>query len=72
MIEQMGENFVTRVGVLLASMNWDAVGRVESPSGELEFERKYNCPHIINKLGTTETLLSTGKALDGVESDNHA
>ena len=39
MIEQMGENYVTRVGVLLASMIWDAVKRVESPSGQLEVEK---------------------------------
>ena len=29
MIEQMGENSVTRVGVSLAAMTWDAVERVD-------------------------------------------
>ena len=36
MIEQMGENSCTRVGVSLAAMTWDAVERVESS----EIDRK--------------------------------
>ena len=58
MIEQMGENSVTRVRISLASMTWDAVEPIQKS--------------IINERGATETLLSTGKPLDGAESDDHA
>ena len=34
MIEQMGENSVTRVGVSLAAMTWDAVEKVQKPEVE--------------------------------------
>ena len=58
MIEQVGENSVTRVGLLLAAMTWDAVEPI----------RKV----VINERGTTENLLSTRKSLEREESDNRA
>ena len=66
MIEQMGENSVTRVGVSLAAMTWDAVERVKSkPSGEHKND-------TINGRSTCENFLSTGKSLDRSQSDNRA
>ena len=58
MIEQVGENSATRVGLSLAAMTWDAVEPI----------RKV----VINERGTTENLLSTRKSLEREESDNRA
>ena len=59
MIEQMGENSVTRVGVSLAAMTWDAVEPV----------RKV----VINeRRANADNLLSTRKFVEGEESDNRA
>ena len=60
MIEQMGENSVTRVGVSLAAMTWDAVERVESNSGN----------GTINERQTSENLLPAGEPLEGATGDN--
>ena len=62
MIEQMGENSVTRVGVSLAAMTWDAVERVESNSGD----------GTINGRSTCENLLPAGEPLEGAKGDNRA
>ena len=60
MIEQMGENSVTRVGVSLAAMTWDAVERVESNSGK----------GTINERQTSGNLLPAGEPLEGAGGDN--
>ena len=62
MLEQMGENSVTRVGVSLAAMTWDAVERVESNSGN----------GTINERQTSGNLLPAGEPLEGAEGDNAA
>ena len=61
MIEQMGENSVTHVGVSLAAMTWDAVERVESNSGN---------GTINERQSISENLLSTRKSLEREESNN--
>ena len=62
MIEQMGKNSVTRVGVSLAAMTWDAVERVETNSGN----------GTINERQTSENLLPAGEPLEGATGDNRA
>ena len=64
MIEQMGENSVTRVGVSLAAMTWDAVERVESNSGERENGT------INERRSISGNFLSTRESLEGEKSDN--
>ena len=66
MIEQMGENSVTRVGVSLAAMTWDAVERVESNSGERENGT------INERRANAENLLSTRESLERAKGDNRA
>ena len=66
MLEQMGENSVTRVGVSLAAMTWDAVERVESNSGE-----RKNCT-INERQSISGNLLSTRESLERKESNNRA
>ena len=65
MISQMGENSVTRVGVSLATMTWNAVERVESNSGE-----RKNC--TINERRDADNLLPAGEPLEGAKGDNQA
>ena len=60
MIEQMGENSATHVGVSLAVMTWDAVERVESNSGN----------GTINERRANENLLPAGEPLEGAKGDN--
>ena len=60
MIEQMGENSVTHVGVSLAVMTWNAVERVESNSGN----------GTINERRANENLLPAGEPLEGAKGDN--
>ena len=60
MIEQMGENSVTHVGVSLAAMTWNAVERVESNSGN----------GTINERRANENLLPAGEPLEGAKGDN--
>ena len=60
MIEQMGENSVTHVGVSLAAMTWDAVERVESNSGN----------GTINERRANADLLPAGEPLEGAKGDN--
>ena len=57
MIEQMGENSVTRVGVSLAAMTWDALQIL---------------PIINERQSINGNLLSTRKSLEREESDNRA
>ena len=57
MIEQMGENSATHVGVSLAVMTWDAVERVESNSGNGTINERQN-------------LLPAGEPLEGAKGDN--
>ena len=59
MIEQMGENSVTHVGVSLAAMTWDAVERVESNSGNGTINGRANAD-----------LLPAGEPLEGAKGDN--
>ena len=59
MIEQMGENSATHVGVSLAVMTWDAVERVESNSGNGTINERPN-----------ENLLPAGEPLEGAKGDN--
>ena len=66
MIEQMGENSVTRVGVSLAAMTWNAVERVESNSGE-----RKNCT-INERRANADNLLPAGEPLEGAKGDNQA
>ena len=60
MIEQMGENSVTHVGVSLAAMTWNAVERVESNSGN----------GTINERRANANLLPAGEPLEGAKGDN--
>ena len=60
MIEQMGENSATHVGVSLAVMTWDAVERVESNSGN----------GTINERRANANLLPAGEPLEGSKGDN--
>ena len=62
MLEQMGENSFTHVGVSLAAMTWNAVERerVESNSGN----------GTINERQTSENLLPAGEPLEGATGDN--
>ena len=61
MIEQMGENSATHVGVSLAVMTWDAVERVESNSGN---------GTINERRANAENLLPAGEPLEGAKGDN--
>ena len=57
MIEQVGENSATRVGLSLAAMTWDAVEPVQKV--------------VINERQSINgNLLSTGRSLEREESDN--
>ena len=64
MIEQMGENSVTHVGVSLAAMTWDAVERVESNSGDSTINGRSTCEN--------ENLIPAGEPLEGAKGDNRA
>ena len=57
MIEQVGENSVTRAGLSLAAMTWDAVEIL---------------PVINERQSISGNLLQTGKSLEREESDNRA
>ena len=58
MIEQMGENSVSRVGVSLAAKTWDAIEVKKSVINE--------------RRANAENLLPAGEPLEGAKGDNHA